>query len=141
MVPGTDRRGGAAGAAPCAGGAGGDGRLDLAGGPVKTRRGRVRGSPAASSHDPRDPREGDPRMALHDVKLSLRPCRGTVQVDGRELGGVRSLSLDAGVDEIPRLSLDLVAPEVEVDGEMTVIVTDEVRQTLTALGWTPPQEA
>lgn len=80
-------------------------------------------------------------MALHDVKLSLRPGRGTVQVDGRELGGVRSLSLDAGVDEIPRLSLDLVAPEVEVDGEMTVIVTDEVRQTLTALGWTPPQEA
>lgn len=78
-------------------------------------------------------------MALHDVKLSLRPCRGTVQVDGRELGGVRSLSLDAGVDEIPRLSLDLVAPEVY--GEMTVIVTDEVRQTLTALGWTPPQEA
>lgn len=80
-------------------------------------------------------------MALHDVKLSLRPCHGTVQVDGRELGGVRSLSLDAGVDEIPRLSLDLVAPEVEVDGEMTVIVTDEVRETLTALGWTPPQEA
>lgn len=80
-------------------------------------------------------------MALHDVKLSLRPCRGTVQVDGRELGGVRSLSLDAGVDKIPRLSLDLVAPEVEVDGEMTVIVTDTVRQTLTALGWTPPQEA
>ena len=79
-------------------------------------------------------------MSLSKAKLKLQVGRGTVEVDGQEIEGVRELSIDAGVGEIPTLRLDLLVHEIEVDGEMIVSVPDSTREALIKLDWTPPSE-
>lgn len=79
-------------------------------------------------------------MTLPKAKLTLRPGTGEVIVDGQTIGGVRDLDLNASAREIPRLTLDLLLAEVEIDGEMEVLVPESTREALIALGWTPPLE-
>lgn len=79
-------------------------------------------------------------MLTKTVALTLRPGSGVVALDGDPLDGVRGLDLSAEAGEIPRLTLDLLVNEVQVNGEMTVTVPDATREALIALGWTPPSE-
>jgi len=76
-------------------------------------------------------------MSARNAKLTLHPGgRGTVEVDGRTLPGIRSVHVlaTADADATPRLVLDVAVAEVEVDGEMTVTVPVKTREALAALG-------
>lgn len=79
-------------------------------------------------------------MTARNARLVLGYGTGTVDLDGHEIPGVRSLTLNAGVNEITELELELVVREVEVDGEVIVTIADETREVLTRLGWTPPAD-
>lgn len=77
-------------------------------------------------------------MLTNNVKLNLRPGGGAVVMDDEVVNGVRGLDLSAEAGEIPRLTLDLLVCEVEVEGQATVTIPDGARETLIKLGWTPP---
>lgn len=73
--------------------------------------------------------------------LRLTPGRSEVIVDGYDVAhGLRSLTLCAGASEpeVPQLELNLVLAEVDVGGEVTVIVPPGTHEALVALGWSPP---
>jgi len=83
--------------------------------------------------------------AVHDkttrtarLHLSPFPSESRIEVDGRELSGVTDVRIYAGLNGAPTLELDLVAYEIEVDGELQTTITTPARETLIALGWTPP---
>jgi hypothetical protein len=65
-----------------------------------------------------------------------------VSIDGQQMTrALRGFSLDAGVGNAPRLTLDMAAfIESTVEGKMTVIIPDETHAALVALGWTPPAD-
>ncbi|TDD88368.1 hypothetical protein [Actinomadura rubrisoli] len=76
---------------------------------------------------------------IRTARLSLGAVgNGQVEVDGREVRGVRSLIVKSAVGESPTLVLNLLLHELEVDGRLQVEVPKEVQETLIALGWTPP---
>lgn len=80
-------------------------------------------------------------MATRKVQINLGAVGyGSVLVDGTDisstLGGLQFES-HAGVD-LNRLTLDLIAPEVEIDAVVQIVVPDATRDALVALGWTPP---
>lgn len=79
-------------------------------------------------------------MAAKHARITLTPGGhgSTIEVDGQRLTGVRGISIRANVHEIPQLDLDLRMQEAEIDGEVFVSVPDKTRDTLIALGWTPP---
>lgn len=81
-------------------------------------------------------------MTTRTAKLSLSPFPGEsrIEVDGRELEGVSDIRVHASAQGAPTLELDLVSYEIEVDGEMQTVLPDSTRDTLIALGWTPPDE-
>lgn len=71
--------------------------------------------------------------------LRLTPGRSEILVDGYDVAhGLHSLTLCAGVDEVPQLELNLLLAEVDVGGEVTVLVVPGTHEALVALGWTPP---
>lgn len=73
------------------------------------------------------------RIALHGNG------RGTVHVGDHEISrGLQRITLDATARDLPRVTLHLVAVDVEVDGEATVMITPDAEKALLALGWTPP---
>jgi len=74
-------------------------------------------------------------MLERHAKLSVHDGQGTVELDG-----VRKLVLDAGVGVRPRLTVELLVHEIEVDGKTEVTVPVKTREALVALGWTPPPE-
>jgi hypothetical protein len=52
---------------------------------------------------------------------------------------LRGFTLDARADTEPRLTLDVVVRDAStVSGQMIVDIPDATRETLLALGWTPP---
>ncbi|MGN9802067.1 hypothetical protein [Micromonospora sp. L32] len=65
---------------------------------------------------------------------------GRVVLDGNDVSnGVRALQISSAVGEVPRLELDVVVVEdLRFDGEVRVVIPDATRETLEALGWTPP---
>jgi hypothetical protein len=67
--------------------------------------------------------------------------KGRIEIDGQRLRGVTGLRLAASTDDIPRLTVELVMHEVEVDGEMEVQIPERTAAALIALGWTPPRDA
>ncbi|MEV1202801.1 hypothetical protein [Microbispora rosea] len=79
-----------------------------------------------------------PRTAR--IHLDRTGYGSSLEVDGQRLPGVRGINLDASARHTPRLVVDLLMHEIEVDGEMTVSVPDKTREALVALGWTPPAE-
>jgi len=81
-------------------------------------------------------------MAARKVKLDIEaPGRGTIEVDGQRLTGVRGIHIDGRYGHIPRVTLDLLVHEIDGTVEAEVIVPDRTAQTLIALGWTPPGES
>jgi hypothetical protein len=68
------------------------------------------------------------------------PFTGTVKVNGHPLASVSSWSVTAASDGVPVVTLGLVdrgALKLLL-GAASVAVTDETREALTSLGWTPP---
>lgn len=81
-------------------------------------------------------------MASRKVRLRL-PASGRgaeVEVDGHQVASaVVSVGLDVEAGEMPRLNLSLRLQEVEVEGDMAVVVSESTHSALIALGWTPPE--
>ncbi|PBC80123.1 hypothetical protein BX265_4959 [Streptomyces sp. TLI_235] len=81
-----------------------------------------------------------PRTAHVQLGGSVGLGKGTVSVDGVELRGVRSVSVEGAVGVIPRLVVEVVLHEAVVDGELLITVPPKTAATLAALGWTPPPD-
>lgn len=79
---------------------------------------------------------------IRDFAPTARPgARSEVRVGGYVLGGVCGFTLTDDVRSIPQLRIDvLLVGGTEVSGEADVIVPESTRETLIALGWTPPAE-
>ena len=72
----------------------------------------------------------------------LRGARGTITVDGKQLTGVTGFTLSHSVlDAIPKLEVELlVIEDAALCEEAHVTIPDRTRETLIALGWTPPTD-
>jgi len=80
-------------------------------------------------------------MSARNARISLDKIgRGEVFIDGQKVRGVRGLKLEGEVGDLPRLVLDVVVHEAEVDGETVVTVPEKTAETLKRLGWMPPAE-
>jgi hypothetical protein len=76
---------------------------------------------------------------LKNVVLHItEPGRGTLEVEGHPLKGIVGISLTHRVTEFARLTVELVMHEIEVDGQMQVMVPEKTRDSLVALGWVEP---
>jgi len=81
---------------------------------------------------------------IHAVQLGSDGTRHTLIVDGIDLShGVRAATLKLASGELPTLTIDPIIFELdEADVQHArVLVTDHAAKALTALGWTPPEEA
>jgi hypothetical protein len=74
------------------------------------------------------------------LKLNAGGFGSTVEVEGHKIPGVRGINITANIMEMPKLTLDLVFREMEVEGEMVVLLPLKTREALIALGWTPPAD-
>lgn len=81
-------------------------------------------------------------MAARKIAIDIAPGRtnNRIELDGQPLHGVRGLTIDATAATMPKVTLDLIVHAAEFNGEALVLVPDKTRQTLLALGWTPPAE-
>lgn len=75
--------------------------------------------------------------------LRIHGCPGTdafvFEIDGHDAkDSATAADLHMDADSIPTLTLDVRVPEVDIDGEATVVVPGATHRVLTALGWTPP---
>jgi hypothetical protein len=80
-------------------------------------------------------------MQSHKALVHLGPDNGTVNVDGTRLKGLRGLTISAGADEVPTLTVELLLHSALIDGEYVVQVPEDSAAALIALGWTPPAPA
>jgi hypothetical protein len=70
----------------------------------------------------------------HDLAVTI----GGTHLNNDTLSG---LTLTAEAFRAPRLTLDVLVYDAStVSGEMNVLIPDETRATLVALGWTPPAD-
>lgn len=74
------------------------------------------------------------------LSLSLHPGESRIEVDGRELEGVSDVRVHASAQGCPTLELGLVTYDIEINGETQTVIPDATRETLIALGWTPPND-
>lgn len=81
-------------------------------------------------------------MAAKHALLILTPgmLGSTIEVDGKQLAGIRGFTLTGQAMEMGKLTLDLVVKEANIDGEVLVSIPDKTKATLIALGWTPPDD-
>jgi hypothetical protein len=79
---------------------------------------------------------------MHDVHLKLDgPRGGTITIGGQDVSrGVRGVTLQHAVNEVPQLVLDVVAAPVVIEGEAAVHITPATAELLLHLGWTPPAD-
>lgn len=87
---------------------------------------------------------GNPkRFRLVTDPMEMRAWGGTasIQVGGIEINrAVRAVRYSIEAGDLPRVTLDLVLTETEIDGDAVVSVPDTTRAALVALGWTPPPD-
>lgn len=76
---------------------------------------------------------------IRSASLRMAPDGTEVLVDGRPMRGVVNFALTTTKDGLPRLTLDMVMHEMQVDGVVQVEIPRETRETLILLGWTPPE--
>lgn len=67
---------------------------------------------------------------------------GTLTVDGHSLGNaVQATSIHSRAGHATRVELELLATDVSTQCEPEqILIPEETREALIALGWTPPQE-
>lgn len=80
-------------------------------------------------------------MEIKNVRISMRESgRGAMEIDGVPLTNVRGFKLEAGIDKATRLTLELVAVNVEYEGPVDVttvdrsVCSDQHRQTVPLVG-------
>lgn len=68
---------------------------------------------------------------------------GLVKVDGVDIShSVRGLTLEASVNALPRVTLELsVIDATTVGGDCEILIASETRELLLRAGWTPPVSA
>jgi hypothetical protein len=66
-----------------------------------------------------------------------------IEVEGHRIeGGVRSLEISQQAGHPAQISLELgVFETVNVQGEVTIVMTAATREALIVLGWTPPDRS
>lgn len=76
------------------------------------------------------------------IVVSPKPSKCRVVVDGCDLSaGISGISLDAPMGAVPKLTLTLpLMDAATIDGEMRVMIPEETRATLIALGWISTHE-
>ncbi|KAB8186878.1 hypothetical protein FH608_046150 [Nonomuraea phyllanthi] len=82
----------------------------------------------------------------HKLTLSGGPFVYTVTLDGHDLSqAIRRMTIDVDPrDSLPRVEAELAIHAIEVtelgvkDAHFEVVMPDETRAALIALGWTPP---
>lgn len=79
-------------------------------------------------------------MGAKNAKLHLTPgiVGSSIEVDGHRLTGVHGVTVVANDKSVPKIFVDFVVHEIEVDGELVITVPDRTQNSLIALGWTPP---
>ncbi|MEW5658341.1 hypothetical protein ABGT92_23845 [Streptomyces cinereoruber] len=81
-------------------------------------------------------------MGRHHVEVHQDgPARYRVLIDGMDITkGLAGLSLHMGVDQVPRLELDLLLVDMADLGpiEAEVRLRKATHEALVVLGWTPP---
>lgn len=79
---------------------------------------------------------------MRHFELDARPGHGTVRVDGTDISSsITGVTVEARVNDVPRVTLDLrVFETARSDGQAEIIIPDPTRETLIALGWTPPED-
>ena len=82
---------------------------------------------------------------MRDVQITgLGPGYSNTQVtlDGTDVSrGLTGLTLRADVDDMPRLTLDVLTLDItKVGGQMEILIPDHTRELLVELGWTPPTD-
>lgn len=76
---------------------------------------------------------------MSHVKITSAARGGTVEVDGENISaGLHGVSVRLNATTPAEVTLDLHLPVVEFDGEADIYVSGATRDTLRALGWTPP---
>lgn len=79
----------------------------------------------ANSEAPEEKSQGDTLPNLHRWKIVLRGNgRGSVEMDGAKLRGVRAVEIRGAVDEVPTVRLDVFAEEVEIESEAEEITPE-----------------
>jgi hypothetical protein len=85
-----------------------------------------------------------------DISLS-QPVKASISVDGSGLGSlilagidcsnaVRGFCITSVVGDVPKLEITLNMAEIDTSwGDVKVILPQETRAALIALGWTPPE--
>ncbi|HZR50101.1 MAG TPA: hypothetical protein VFB06_11335 [Streptosporangiaceae bacterium] len=72
------------------------------------------------------------------------PFTGTPEVSGHPVATVTAFTVQAAPDGIPAVTLTLVGPDALrlalAPGAARVQVSDQTREALISLGWTPPSE-
>ena len=80
--------------------------------------------------------------ATINAKLKLDAGCGAIEVNGQDVSSaVQRVHVTGAAGSLPRVVLELVTFDTEVDGEMVVRIPAETRAALIALGWTPPEDA
>lgn len=84
---------------------------------------------------------------IKNAKITITPGYKTgtsVTLDGVDItDGLRGLHVNApvaGISDTPTLTLDIVAYEIEINGELETRLTPAADHALKILGWTPPGE-
>ena len=79
---------------------------------------------------------------MRTVQLRIgADSRGSIVVDGNDLSkAVNGVEVWSRVGHTTTLTLHMVAPVVEIDGQCAIEIVDKTRDALIALGWTPPIE-
>lgn len=74
------------------------------------------------------------------VEIATDGGRGTVVVDGVDMSGVVSrVTVQASVEQLPVITLELPAVAASLTFDQAVVVVHEqTHDALVALGWTPP---
>jgi hypothetical protein len=78
-------------------------------------------------------------MSKQFVEIKLDGRNGYVKVDGQEVH-VTSVTLEGDATDGTTIFLALRPIHFEVEGDMTIVISDRVADTLKVLGWTPPPD-
>ncbi|MFI6814442.1 hypothetical protein ACIBG7_18670 [Nonomuraea sp. NPDC050328] len=79
-------------------------------------------------------------MAAKKIRLDLPPGMrgGTIEIDGQPVRGVRGIKVETDINSLTTVTLDVIVRGLDLDSLAHVDVPEKTRETLIALGWTPP---
>lgn len=73
------------------------------------------------------------------ARLSLHSRGGAVEIGGNDVShAVRGVRLEQTAGSPPRITLDILVYETDIDGEAEVNIPEATAALLVTLGWVPP---